>query len=168
MSSLFDQHIMPAADKMYRYAYSILKSESNAHDVVQECLAKIWEKREKLKDVQHHEAWAMRIIRNQCYDWTNANRFSAFPEKVDIQAEERETDGQVLTEDFQKWLDLVLSKIPEKQSEIFHLREIEGMSYHEISETLDLSMNEVKVYLHRARTRVRSQLQKIEAYGIAN
>ncbi len=168
MSKLFEQHIIPASDKMYRYALSILKNEEQAHDVVQECLTKIWDKRRMLNEVQNHEAWAMRVTRNQCYDWVKANRYTALSGEEIEQEDQIKADHDTLMEDHQKWLDKVLSTIPEKQREIFHLREIEGMSYHEISEVLSLSMSEVKVYLHRARNRIRSALQQIEAYGIAN
>jgi RNA polymerase sigma-70 factor (ECF subfamily) len=66
------------------------------------------------------------------------------------------------------WLNKVLMELPEKQREVYHLREVEDHTYQEISEILDLNMNEVKVSLHRARTRIREKLEKIEAYGIAN
>ena len=168
MSKLFEQHIIPASDKMYRYALSILKDEDHAQDVVQECLTKIWEKRQMLIEVQNHEAWAMRVTRNQCYDWVKANRYTALSDKDVEQEDQVKADHDILLEDHLKWLDKVLATIPDKQKEIFHLREIEGMSYHEISEVLALSMSEVKVYLHRARNKVRSSLQQIEAYGIAN
>ena len=55
--------------------------------------------------------------------------------------------------------------LPVKQREIFHLREVEEMSYQEIADVLALSMSEVKVSLHRARQKVRSTLEKVEAYG---
>lgn len=166
MSTLYEQNVLPASQKMYRYALSILKDEDSAHDVVQECLMKIWTKRAKLIEIDNHEAWAMRITRNQCFDWVKTNRFTILQQE---QVEESiKADHDTLMEDQKKWLDKVLETLPPKQQEIFHLREIDGMTYQEISDILSLSLSEVKVYLHRARTKVRSSLQKIEAYGIAN
>lgn len=153
---------------MYRYALSILKDGDTAHDVVQECLVKIWNKREVLEKVDNTEAWAMRITRNQCFDWVKTNRFTILPREQEEEPDQVKADHDTLMEDQQKWLKLVLEALPEKQQEVFHLREIEGMTYQEISEVLALNLSEVKVNLHRARTKVRSSLQKIEAYGIAN
>jgi RNA polymerase sigma-70 factor (ECF subfamily) len=153
---------------MYRYALSILKDGDTAHDVVQECLVKIWNKREVLEKVDNTEAWAMRITRNQCFDWVKTNRFTILPREQEDEPDQVKADHDTLMEDQQKWLKLVLETLPEKQQEVFHLREIEGMTYQEISEVLALNLSEVKVNLHRARTKVRSSLQKIEAYGIAN
>ncbi len=153
---------------MYRYAVSILKNEDSAHDVVQDCLIKIWHKRSKLTEIENHEAWAMRITRNQCYDWVKTNRFTLPNMEQVEEADQVNADHDMLMEDQKKWLEKVLETLPPKQQEVFHLREIDGMTYQEIADVLSLNLSEVKVNLHRARTKVRSSLQKIEAYGIAN
>jgi RNA polymerase sigma-70 factor (ECF subfamily) len=168
MSTLYEQNILPTTQKMYRYALSILKSEDSAHDVVQECLIKIWNKRAMLAEVENHEAWVMRITRNQCFDWVKTNRFTLIQKEQVEEPDQVRADHDTLMEDQIKWLEKVLGTLPQKQQEIFHLREIDGMTYQEISDILSVNINEVKVSLHRARTKVRSSLEKIEDYGIAN
>jgi RNA polymerase sigma-70 factor (ECF subfamily) len=59
-----------------------------------------------------------------------------------------------------------VSELPEKQKLTFHLREIEGMSYKEICEVLNISIDEVKVNLHRARKKLRKNITIAESYGI--
>jgi RNA polymerase sigma-70 factor (ECF subfamily) len=66
------------------------------------------------------------------------------------------------------WLQHVVDSLPGKQKEIFHLREVEEMTYQEIADILSVSISEVKVTLHRTREKVRMSLQKIDNYGIAN
>jgi RNA polymerase sigma-70 factor (ECF subfamily) len=168
MSKIYEQDILPVSQKMYRYALSILKDPDSAHDVVQECLIKIWNKRNMLAEIQNHEAWAMRITRNQCFDWVKMNRFALLKPDQEEKPDQRNADHDTLMKDQQLWLEKVLRTLPQKQQEIFHLREIDGMTYQEISDILALNITEVKVYLHRARTKVRAALHKIEAYGIAN
>ena len=56
--------------------------------------------------------------------------------------------------------------LPEKQRQVMHLRDIEGYSYQEICEILEIDMSQVKVNLFRARNSVRERLQKINAYGL--
>ncbi len=121
-----------------------------------------------LGEIKNHEAWVMRITRNQCLDWVKMNRFTLLPEEHENKPDQLKADHNMLMEDQQMWLDKVLNGIPEKQQEVFHLREIDGMSYQEISEIMSLNLSDVKVNLHRARTKIRESLQKIEAYGIAN
>lgn len=165
---LFETHIMAAAGKMYRYAYSILKEVDTAHDVVQDCLEKIWNSRQKLQEVQNPEAWAMRITRNQCYDWVKTNRFTVLSEHQMEQPDRTMADSDALVQDHLDWLQKVLETLPEKQREVYHLREVEEMTYQDIAEVLGMSMSEVKVYLHRARTKVKLSIEKLNAYGIAN
>ncbi len=159
---------MPSSDKMYRYAYSILKNSETAADVVQECLMKIWDKREKLPEIKSPDSWAMRITRNQCYDWVKMNRFTIITdEELNVSASET-TDDSTIASDHLNWLNKIVKTLPEKHQEIFHLREIEEMAYQEIAEILNLNLSEVKVSLHRTRAKIKLEMQKVDEYGIAN
>jgi RNA polymerase sigma-70 factor (ECF subfamily) len=60
----------------------------------------------------------------------------------------------------------LIASLPEKQRQVMHLRDIEGYSYNEICEILELDMNQVKVNLSRARNAVREKFVKINAYGL--
>ena len=171
--SLFDTQIMPATDKMYRYAYSILKNKDTAHDVVQECLIKIWKNRMKLSEIRNIDSWVMRITRNQCYDWVKVNRFSLQTD-IDVlrddiaQLEPVGTDEGAVIEDQLNWLQQIVDSLPQKQKEVYHLREIEEMTYQDIAEILSLGLSDVKVTLLRTREKIRTTIEKIDSYGLAN
>lgn len=77
-------------------------------------------------------------------------------------------EGQAITNDFMSLMNEILKTLPAKQQEVFHLREVEDMSYQDIAETCELSESDVKVNIHRARKKVKEAMQKIDAYGIAN
>lgn len=153
---------------MYRYAFSLLKDGAQAQDAVQECLVKIWSSRAKLRDIKNPEAWAMRITRNQCYDWSKTNRFQIISDKELNTPGNDSSDLDTLLADQQLWLSRILEQLSPKQHEIYHLREVEEMTYQDIAEVMNLSLSEVKVNLHRARTRIKAEIEKIEAYGVAN
>ncbi len=167
-NTLFESQIIPVSEKMYRFALSILKERESAHDVVQECLVKIWKNRSKLSEIQSLEAWAMRITRNQCYDWVKTNRYTVLSEHESNTPNNDQTDYELILKDQSMWLEKVLQALPTKQREVYHLREVEELPYQDIAEVLALSLSEVKVYLHRARTKIRASIERIEAYGIAN
>ena len=171
--TIFDKQIIPATDKMYRYALSILRDRDIAHDVVQDCLVKIWQKRQKLPEIKSIDSWVMRITRNQCYDWVKINRFTLQSdrevERDDLVLRETvEADQNVLVNDQMNWLKKVIELLPQKQKEIYHLREVEEMTYQEIAEILSLSLAEIKITLHRSRAKIRETIKKIEDYGVAN
>jgi RNA polymerase sigma-70 factor (ECF subfamily) len=167
--TIFNNKIMPLSQGMYRYALSILKDSDTAQDVVQDCLMKIWKKRQMLSNINSHEAWAMRIIRNQCYDWVKANsRFTIDAAEAQLVAESEPPDHKSILGDSRLWLDKIVGSLSPKSREIFHLREIEEMPYQEIAEVMSLSLSDVKVSVYRTRQKIRSSFQKIEEYGIAN
>jgi RNA polymerase sigma-70 factor (ECF subfamily) len=60
----------------------------------------------------------------------------------------------------------LIASLPEKQRQVMHLRDVEGYSYNEIVEIMEIDMNQVKVSLFRARSAVREKLTKINAYGL--
>ena len=166
--TIFEHKIIPHSQKMYRYALSILKDSESANDVVQECLMKIWNKREMLSSINSPESWAMRITRNQCYDWVKTNRFTINTDEVYNLSQEEETDYESILKDSQKWLEKIMASLSQKNREVFHLREVEEMTYQEIAEVMSLSLSDVKVSVHRTRQKIKSSFQKIEGYGIAN
>lgn len=166
--SIFENKILPVSQKMYRYALSILKNDDTAHDVVQDCLVKIWDKRELLSGITNPESWAMRITRNQCYDWVKTNRYTIDVEAANLVSESDETDHESILNDSMLWLDKIMATLSQKNREIFHLREVEEFTYQEIAEVMSLSLSDVKVSIHRSRQKIKSSFQKIEGYGIAN
>ena len=77
-------------------------------------------------------------------------------------------EAQAITNDFMALMKEVLKELPAKQQEVFHLREVEDMSYQDIADTCGMTESDVKVNIHRARKKVKEAMQKIDAYGIAN
>lgn len=150
---------------MFRYAVSMLQSASAAEDVVQDSLLKIWDKRRTLDSIQNPEAWAMRVVRNACIDNIRASRFTTFEESHENRLYVNNEDTMVY-QDQRKWYREAIDGLPEKQKEVFHLREVECLSYQEISGIMGITDSDVKVNLHRARTKVRDTMKKLEAYGV--
>lgn len=166
--NLYHKHILPASDGMFRYALSIVHEPETARDVVQDCLTKIWSIRNDLDKVEKVNAWAFRIVRNRCIEVLRRNRYADLDEKVVNMRYSGTVEEQAITDDFMSLMKEVLSKLPTKQQEVFHLREVEDMSYQDIAETCRISESDVKVNIHRARKKVKEAMQKIDAYGIAN
>ena len=60
----------------------------------------------------------------------------------------------------------LMDSLPELWRSILQLRNVEGKRYDEIAQILSISESQVKVYLHRARTRLRQQMNEVENYGL--
>ena len=131
-------------------AYLWLKNRDEAEDAVQEALEKAWSSREMLQKLDNPTGWLVRVVKNQSLQKIREHRrWVVWGEDEDLP----DLSEPVTSEPAQS-MQLVLrflKELPEKQQEIFQLREVEGLTYEEISEYLDISMEQVKVNLFRAR-----------------
>lgn len=165
--SEFQQKVYPLKDRLYRFAKSIVTDKMTAEDVVQEVMIKIWQSSD-LSEIRNLEAWAMQLTKNLSIDKTRSKRSETVDLlKVAWKADERATpDRQAETNEQFETVIMMIQNLTEKQQQVIHLRESSGLEYHEIAETLGISIDDVKVNLFRARKQLRDQLIKINAYGL--
>ena len=60
----FEKRVLPAKNKLFRFALRFLGNEEEAKDIVQEVFIKVWNGRDQMDKVQNWEAWCMRITKN--------------------------------------------------------------------------------------------------------
>ena len=170
--TIFHQHVYPVRDKLYRFALRITVSVHEAEDVVQEVLERVWKTApEQSAAVQNWEAWCMTMTRNRSLDRTRAQvKHRAEPldgaaeQKTDLANPAEQTEARDLINRVRQ----MIRQLPEKQQLVMHLRDIEELSYEEIANVLDISLDQVKVNLHRARKAVRQQLIRSELVTTEN
>lgn len=165
----FQTRVLPSKNKLFRFAFRMLGSSEEAKDVVQEVMIKVWNGREQMAEIQNMEAWCMRITKNLSLDKLRSQQRRA-TDLIDEGFEVRQEglsphEKTELNESMQK-INQMIAALPEKQRQVIHLRDIEGYSYNEICEMLELDMSQVKVSLFRARNAVREKLVKMNAYGL--
>lgn len=156
-------------NKLYRFALNIVRDEELAKDVVQECLIKVWEKRSDVDQIQNLEAWCMQITRNKALDKLRSKhvkKTDLFEVEFDTR-KERDTPFVVTErEDLMSRIKDLIEALPSRQREVMQLRDIEGLSYKEVAENLDIDINLVKTNLFRARRKLKESLMKVDAYGL--
>ncbi len=167
---LFETRVLPLQNKLFRYAISIVAGRELAKDIVQEVLIKLWNQREQLDQINHLESWAVRLTRNKALDKLRlrANQTVALKLVDDEPAFHITPDKSVEQQNLIDAIHDLLETLPEKQREIFNLRDLQGYSNQEIEKMLNLDANQVKVYLFRARKKIRSKLNLLINYGLEN
>ena len=162
----FKSRILPVKDKLFRFALSLTHNPAEAEDVVQEVLIKVWDRRREMSDIHNPEAWCMRLTRNLSVDKMRSKHQRT--QQVDgyLELPDGNASPYQHTEahDTMQLIRSLMERLSDKQRQVMHLRDIEGLTYEEISEALGLPVNQVKVNLHRARQAVRAQLLKIETH----
>lgn len=166
----FKHSVMPIKNKLYRFALRYLGNEDEAKDVVQEVLIKAWDRRDDLHLYQSVEAWCMRLTRNISLNKLKSGHYS----KTDVLEDELTVNytsqtpyDSAETQDTLKNIQRFMQELPPLQMQVLQLRDVEGYSYEEISEAINVSLGQVKINLFRARQRLKNNLQSINAYGIS-
>lgn len=139
--------------KLYRFALSLTKDVNDAEDILQDTLLKIWNLREDWENWQNFEAYAMRMVRNEYLNYIKKHKNRTFTNLQDVHdwAEPSQPDQDMHTDHLRMHFNSLISKLPEIQRNIVHLREIEELEYKEIAQVMDISEAQVKVNLFRAR-----------------
>jgi RNA polymerase sigma factor (sigma-70 family) len=162
MKTFFEAHIWTLKSKLYRMAYLWVKDRDVAQDVLQAVFEKAWLKKDELQKMDNPTGWMVRTVKNESLQYFRATkRFEPLGE-MEIETE----DHELVNKDREVGMVFrFLESLPEKQKEIFQLREVEGLTYEEIAEYLEISIEQVKVNLHRARKSLRDYLIGVKHEG---
>ncbi|WP_291910640.1 sigma-70 family RNA polymerase sigma factor [Chitinophaga sp. CB10] len=167
---LFLSQVVPVRTKLFRFAYRLLGDEEDAKDITQDALMKVWAMQGKMMELQNLEAWCMRITRNLALDKIKSRKYRV-ADTLDKASElpalhQRNPHAATERNEVMNKVHAAINALPEKYRNIMQLRDMDGLSYQEIAEALDIDVNEVKVNLHRARKSVREKLQNQQVYGL--
>ena len=158
-SYIFKEHIWPLRDKMFRLAHRITLSQEEAEDVVQDTMERLWRERDNFSLINSIEAWTLRLVRNLSLDrLKRSGRNTVALDAERDAALAASTDQQMELEEKMHIVREAMDRLPEIQRSIMQLRDIEGKTYTEIADILQISESQVKVYLHRGREKVKKSL----------
>lgn len=164
----FRDDILPLKDKLFRLALRITFNRAEAEDVVQDTMIRVWNKREEWTQFGSIEAYCLTVAKNLAIDRSQkkeAQNVELTPEME----EESEISGpydQLVNNERMSIIHRLINELPEKQRLIMQLRDIEGESYKEIAKILNLTEEQVKVNLFRARQKVKQRYLEIDEYGL--
>lgn len=164
--SAFELMVEQHRHRVMGYASYFMKDRVLAEDVTQEVFVRLWDHRDEI-DEARAPAWLIRVTRNVCIDTLRRQQLRRglfsddFDELSDSGAIMPSPEEDAESNDFQVHLKRCLDRLPEPYRSIVILREIQDHKYEEIGDALDLPLNTVKVYLHRARKMLRQQLNEV-------
>jgi RNA polymerase sigma-70 factor (ECF subfamily) len=166
----FRTDILPLKNELYRLALRITLNTAEAEDVVQETMIKVWNRRESWHEIESIEAFCLTICRNLALDrnrraeLNNASLDEGYdPADHSYSANPEEQASQ---RDRLQLVRKIMEQLPEKQRTCIQLRDVEGKSYKEIATVLEISEQQVKVNIFRARQAVKQKYLEQEQYGL--
>lgn len=155
--TLFDHY----RKKIYALGLFLTKSENSAQELVQDVFLKIWEKREKLREVTYLNAWIRTIARNISIDYLRVRAV----EKLGIAhlvAKDGSgcfTQNDVADREYQQLLETAVRQLPPQQQKVYILHRQQGLSHEAIAEALSISVLTSKKYMKLALKSIRVFLE---------
>lgn len=164
----FRNDILPLKDKLFRLALCITRNREEAEDIVQDTMLRAWNRREEWNVWETVEGFCLTICRNLAIDRSqkmDARHVELTPEVTEL-PDMAAPDKLMERDERLGLLHRLIAELPEKQRTILQLRDVEGKSYKEIAEILQLTEEVVKVNLFRARQRIKLKYNEIDTYGL--
>lgn len=157
---LFEKH----RGKLYNYLFSIVKSKEIAEEIVIDVFMKMWTGRELMTDIQNMDAFLHKVAYNKALDFLRiASRNAALQKLVRREMEyvkEKEADHKMLEQECQEIIDQAIRQLSPRRRTVFTLSRIDGLSYDEIAQKLQLSRNTVRNTMAETLRSIRSFLHK--------
>ena len=142
------------SEGIFRYAFKWTKNEHDSKDLVQDSYSKLWENRKKVA-FKSAKTWLFTCMHNLLVNFSRKKNIVDKIEDVRFQHPVSFQPNYALKD----ILEITLAQLSDVQRSILILRDSEGYSYEEIGEVLNLKESQVKVYLFRARQKMKEQLQ---------
>lgn len=159
----FEKLIVMYEDKIYNLCHYLLKNNEDALDASQEVCLKIYKSISAFKGDSKFSTWVYRVTYNTCLDHIK-KRKDELPYDDVINPETTQSEGRiediVEKKELKQEIKNSIKKLSNDFRTIIILRDIDGLSYQEISEILKIEVGTVKSRLNRARESLKKELIK--------
>ena len=165
----FDEEIIPHMDALYNFALRLTTDPNDAEDLVQDTIVKAYRFFSSYEKGTNAKAWMFRILKNSFIN--NYRKTSKKPSQVDydkvssyyesVRAERTETsdlESLMFREMMDDDLSNALQRLPEDFRTVVLLCDVEGYTYEEIANMLDVPIGTIRSRLHRGRNLLKTEL----------
>lgn len=152
---IVEKVILEKYNKYYRIAYSYVRNEADAFDIVQNGVYKAMKGSSALKKPEYASTWVYRIMLNECFRYMKQPQNVSYEYMQDAMGVEPS-----YTEDSSESLDIrrALDSLSEQDRAVIILRFFEDMRLEEIADILEENLSTVKSRLYRSIKKLRSVL----------
>ena len=171
----YNQLVYRYKDRLFNYIYQFVRDIDLAEDLLQDTFLKLYTHKNSYKEVAKFSTWIYTIAGN--FAKTELRKFKrrktyshsdlSFDDREFIIEDKSKTASEILHQDqLSKELNECLYKLPLKFKTIIILRDIQELSYDEISTIVDLPLGTVKSRINRGRVKLHDCLQQKEDFNL--
>lgn len=141
--------------KVFTTVIRIVRNRSVAEDIVQDIFIKVYYSLHKYEKTGSFNAWLYRIVVNNCFDYLRKHKHQTTSIDIEV-ADSRYPEKILLLREKNGQLEQLLQQLDETEYFVLLLKYVNGLSYDEIGEVLQISLNDVRNKLHRSKRKLRS------------
>ena len=161
----FNELVREHNRNFYGYAYRILRNQEEAEDAVQEVFIKLWNLGKKLDEYNSITALAITMVKNYCIDQIRKKKKLITKDNTGEELSYADTSSPYTimeNRESGELLNKIIFQLPEIYKTVIQMRDIESLSYEEISEKTQQNINTIRVTLSRARKMIREEFNKYQ------
>lgn len=157
----FDILLARLKDRMYRFAYTMLRQSADAEDAVQDVVERMWRHRRQIDQTRNTTSLFMTSVRNVCLDRLRQKHIAPFENWNEANIGHEPPDDFEIRESVRA----AIAQLPPRQREMIHLRDIEGYPIPEIAAITQTDEANVRMTLSRARHKLKQIIEQSTEYG---
>jgi RNA polymerase sigma-70 factor (family 1) len=159
----FDILYKKYSKRLYKFAYSILKSTEESENIIQDVFLNLWENRQNIEKDSSVKYYIFTIAHNSAISIirkkTSESHFIEYLKSLQDLTQEP-VNLELEYNELKDKLDEIINKLPERQKEVYLLHSEEGLKYKEIAFKLNISVNTIENHISRALKTIRAKLGK--------
>ena len=158
-------------DKLINFIFNYLGDLESSEDVVQETMIKLYQKKHYYKEIAKFSTWLYTIAKNLANTelrkrkqrrTTLLSQFSKNSKTYELPSNEPELGQEIQTDIVNKIIRNAVDQLSEKFKAVIVLRDIQGLSYEDISEIINVPIGTVKSRINRARIQLQVELKHLK------
>ena len=158
-------------DRLMNFVFQYLGDMELAEDIVQDTMLKLYQKKHYYKQIAKFSTWIYTIAKNLAFTElrrkksrkiTVLSQMNSNEKDYEIPSDQPEIGQEIQNEFALKLIQAAIQGLPDRFKTIIILRDIEELSYEEISSILDVPLGTVKSRINRARLQLQAELQDLK------
>lgn len=158
---VFEQVFKTHFKALHSYAYTILKDDAIAEEMVQNVFFKLWEKKEQLDIQTSLKAYLYKAVYHESLNYLKHQKVKSVHQAYAMHSTDHTSnlaEKKLLQGELENKLQMAMNDLPEQCRTIFQLSRFEELKYREIADTLGLSVKTVENQMGKALKILRSKL----------
>lgn len=174
-TAAFDELVSRFRTRVYGMIYNMVHSEQDAWDLAQDSFLKAWKSIARFRGQSSFYTWIYRIVMNVTIDWLRKKQVKGSAAEFDDTIQAKEIDPASRTaphpgalphermqhEEVRARIEAAIAQLSPEHRAVILMKEIDGMQYHEIAESLGCSIGTVMSRLFYARKKLQNLLRDV-------